>query len=53
MTIASFVPLLLAAIVWFGFWRVNRHRGWFTIGEVIFWDVIFLILIQLVWLRSF
>jgi hypothetical protein len=53
VTIASFVPLLLAAIVWFGFWRVNRTRGWFTAGEVIFWDVIFLILIQLVWLRWF
>ena len=53
MTIASFVPLLLAAIVWFGFWRINRTRRWFTIGEVIFWDVIFLILIQLVWLRWF
>jgi len=53
VTIASFVPLLLAAIVWFGFWRVNWTRGWFTAGEVIFWDIIVLILIQLVWLRWF
>jgi hypothetical protein len=53
MTLASFVPLLLAAIVWLGFWRVNRKRKWFTLGEVIFWDVIVLILIQLVWLRWF
>jgi len=53
VTIASFVPLLLAAIVWFGFLRVNRTRGWFTTGEVIFWDIIVLILIQLVWLRWF
>ena len=42
MTVASFVPLLLAAIVWFGFWQVNRERGWFTVGEIIFWDVIVL-----------
>ncbi|MDW6023633.1 hypothetical protein SAZ10_17940 [Mesorhizobium sp. BAC0120] len=53
MMLASFVPLPLAAIVWLGFWRVNRKRRWFTIGEVIFWDVIVLILIQLVWLRWF
>jgi hypothetical protein len=32
---------------------VNRRRRWFTIGEVIFWDVIVLIIIQLVWLRWF
>lgn len=53
MTPASFVPLLLAAIVWTGFWRINRTRNWFTIGEVIFWDIIVLIVIQLVWLRWF
>jgi hypothetical protein len=53
VTPASFVPPLLAAIVWLGFWKVNRRLRWFTIGEVIFWDVIVLILIQLVWLRWF
>ncbi len=53
MTVASFVPLILAAIVWAGFWKINRRRKWFTIGEVIFWDVIILIVIQLVWLRWF
>ncbi len=53
MTAASFVPLIIAAIVWLAFWRVNRTRGWFTVGEIIFWDVIVLILIQLVWLRWF
>lgn len=53
MTAASFVPLFLAAVVWLGFWRLNQKTGWFTIGEVIFWDVIILILIQLVWLRWF
>ena len=51
MTPFSFIPLLLAAIVWFGFWRVNQRKKWFTVGEVIFWDAIVLILIQLVWLR--
>ncbi|MCO5081812.1 MAG: hypothetical protein M9955_09165 [Rhizobiaceae bacterium] len=53
MTPTSFVPLLLAAIVWLVFWGVNRSRKWFTPGEVIFWDAIVLILIQLVWLRWF
>lgn len=53
MTTASFVPLILAAIFWLGFWQINRTKGWFTVGEMIFWDVIALILIQLVWLRWF
>lgn len=53
MTALSFVPLILAAIVWLAFWRLNRTRRWFTVGEVIYWDVIILILIQLVWLRWF
>jgi hypothetical protein len=53
MTATSFVPLILAAVVWLAFWRLNRKTGWFTVGEVIFWDVIILILIQLVWLRWF
>ena len=51
MTALAFVPLLLAAICWLAFWRVNRIRQWFTVGAVLFWDVIVLILIQLVWLR--
>jgi type IV secretory pathway TrbL component len=49
----AFVPLLLAAVVWTAFWAVNRSRRWFSVGEMIFWDVIILILIQLVWLRWF
>ena len=53
MSITSFVPLFLAAVVWVAFWAVNRRRGCFSVGEVIFWDVIVLILIQLVWLRWF
>ena len=53
MTLLGFIPLILAAVVWLAFWRVNRRRDWFTIGEVIFWDVIVLIVIQLTWLRWF
>lgn len=53
MTIASFVPLVLAMALWFCLWRVNRTSKWFTVGEVIFWDVAALIVIQLVWLRWF
>ena len=53
MTIASFVPLFLAMVVWLALWRVNRVRKWFTHGEVIFWDVIALNVIQLVWLLWF
>ena len=53
MTLTSLVPLLLAAVVWVAFWRVNRRRGWFTTGELIFWDAIILVFIQLAWLRWF
>ena len=54
MTVASFVPLVLAAIVWLALLAASTgRRRWFTVGEMIFWDVIVLILIQLVWLRWF
>lgn len=53
MTLASLVPPLLAALVWYSLWVANRRRRWFTIGEIIFWDVIVLIIIQLIWLRWF
>jgi hypothetical protein len=53
VTAASFVPPVLAALVWLAFWRVNRRRRWFATGEMIFWDMIVLVLIQLVWLRWF
>lgn len=51
MTLVGFVPLLLAMIAWYGLWRVNRKHRWFTVGELVFWDVIVLIVIQLVGLR--
>ena len=53
MTAAAFFPIVLASIVWLGFWQLNSRKGWFTVGEIIFWGVIALILIQLVWLRWF
>lgn len=49
----SIIPLGLAAIVWFGFHRLNRNHGWFRIGELVFWDAIALIVIYLVWLKWF
>ncbi len=48
-----FVPLAIAAGLWFGLYRVNRAKGWFRIGELIFWDAILLILVFLLWLTWF
>jgi hypothetical protein len=36
-----------------GLARLNRRKAWFRLGEVIFWDVIALILVFLIWLRWF
>jgi hypothetical protein len=47
------VPLGIAALGWFALHHLNRRRGWFRIGEVIFWDAIVLVLVFLVWLRWF
>jgi hypothetical protein len=47
------VPVAIAAAGWYSLYRLNRTRRWFRIGEVIFWDVILLILVTLVWLRWF
>ncbi len=47
------VPLGVAALGWYGLYRVNRSRGWFRIGELIFWDAILLVLVYLIWLRWF
>lgn len=35
------------ALAWL-FWRVNRTRRWFTTGEMIFWVIILLIVLELV-----
>ena len=46
-------PVVLAAIGWYGLYRLNRGHGWFRTGELIFWDVILLVLVYLVWLVWF
>ena len=49
----AFVPLIVSALGWWLFHRFNRSRRWFTPGELIFWDAILLIVLQLVWLIWF
>jgi hypothetical protein len=51
--IVLFVPPVAAILFGWWFWRFNSRRGWFTTGEVVFWDVIVLILFQLIWLIWF
>ena len=48
-----FVPLGIAALGWLVLHRLNRAGGWFRFGELIFWDVIVLVLTFLIWLRWF
>ena len=47
------VPLGIAALGWLALHRLNRVKGWFRIGELIFWDAIVLVVVFLVWLRWF
>jgi hypothetical protein len=47
------VPLGIAGLGWLALHRLNGRRGWFRIGEVIFWDAILLVVVFLVWLRWF
>ncbi len=49
----AMVPISLAGALWYGLHRLNRTRGWFRVGELVFWDVIALIVIYLLWLRWF
>jgi hypothetical protein len=51
MALLHIVPVGLAALGWYGLYRLNRRTRWFRLGELIFWDVVFLILLFLVWLR--
>ena len=46
-------PIAIAALGWYGLYRINRRKRWFRVGEVIFWDAILLVLTYLVWLRWF
>ena len=48
-----FIPITLAAIAWYGIHILNRRKCWFRIGEIIFWDIIVLIVIFLFWLQWF
>jgi hypothetical protein len=52
-TLLHVVPLGIAALCWLTLHRLNRVKGWFRIGELIFWDAIALVLTFLVWLRWF
>jgi hypothetical protein len=47
------IPLFITALGWYAFERINRGRGWFRRGEVIFWDAVLLVIVFLVWLRWF
>jgi len=54
MSIAlAFAPVGIAAAVCWGLHRINRGRNWFRTGELIFWDVIALVVVYLGWLRWF
>lgn len=47
------VPVLATAACAVAFYRFNRRRGWFTIGETIFWSIVLLVVLQLAWLKWF
>lgn len=47
------IPVAIAALICYAGHRLNQRKNWFRIGELIFWDVIILILVFLVWLQWF
>ena len=47
------VPVAIAVGVGYLLHRVNRPRQWLRIGELIFWDIVLLIIIFLIWLIWF
>ncbi len=49
-TLIVFLPVPVAVLVGWLFYRFNRERRWFSVGEMIFWDIIVLIVLQLLWL---
>lgn len=53
VALLSVVPVGVSGALWWGLHHLNRKLGWFRIGELIFWDVIALIVIYLAWLRWF
>ncbi len=49
----GFLPMGIAAMLFWGLARVNRVKKWFRVGELIFWDAIILVIVYLIWLRWF
>ncbi len=49
----SLVPLAIATVLATALHRLNRRRAWFRLGELLFWDVVLLVLVELLWLRWF
>jgi hypothetical protein len=47
------IPLALAGCLSYLLYRVNKPRQWLRVGELIFWDVVFLIVVFLIWLIWF
>ncbi len=47
---SQLIPLGLAVLAWVALHQANRRLRWFRLGELLFWDAMLLILIQLVWL---
>lgn len=46
-------PVVIAGAGAYALHRLNRHKQWFRLGELIFWDAILLVLVYLLWLRWF
>jgi len=51
--IIHLIPVAFSCLGWYLLYLLNRRKGWFRIGELIFWDAIILILVFLVWLMRF
>lgn len=51
--VVPFVPLAAAALCAWLLYRLNRRRRFFSTGELIFWAIIVLVVLQLVWLIWF
>lgn len=51
--VLGLAPIGIAATLWLALHGLNRKRGWFRIGELIFWDAIILVIVYLIWLQWF
>lgn len=52
-SLIHFVPLAVATSMGYLLHRINRSQQWFRMGELIFWDVVLLIVVFLIWLIWF